>query len=86
MPKVKATPNTKDETARQKFVRLAEKRTDNALRYMSMIASLAVPTYEYDDDDVNRILVALEDGLQKVRDRFDGKTPSASGFTLGKKD
>jgi len=85
MSKRKAPAVNKDETKRQKFIRLAEKRTNNALKYLAMIGALAVPSYEYTKADADAITKTLQDAVDRVKDRFDGKHSEVSGFTLTEK-
>ena len=72
----------KPETGAEKFVRLAEQRMGNALKYIGLVGNLAGPGYERSPEQVEQILTALQDAVDRVKDRFGGKTPAASGFHL----
>ena len=72
----------KPETGAEKFVRLAEQRMGNALKYIGLVGNLAGPGYDRTDAQVEQILTALQEAVDKVKDRFGGKTLVASGFRL----
>lgn len=73
------------ETKREKFVRLAQSRTNKALDAIAMLGGLSSPTnYEYTEEDWKAIFTALEGEMTKLQNRV--KNPTAtneSGFTLG---
>jgi len=71
-----------NETDAQKFVRLAEMRMGNALRYIGLVGNLAGPGYERSPEQVEQILIALQEAVDKAKDRFGGKSPAAAGFRL----
>ena len=72
----------KTETDGEKFVRLAEQRMGNALKYIGLVGNLAGPGYDKTDVQTEQILTALQDAVDKVKDRFGGKTLAASVFRL----
>lgn len=76
----------KTETDGEKFVRLAEQRMGNALKYIGLVGNLAGPGYDKTDGQVEQILLALQGAIDKVKDRFGGKTQAASGFRLSQSD
>lgn len=56
---------------RERFVALAEARTDKALHAIRLLGNLANRSnYEYTDSDVAQILKALEAEVRTVRTRF----------------
>jgi hypothetical protein len=64
-------PNT--ETKREAFQRLAERRTNSALDRIRVIGNLSNPyAYEYTDEDVRAIFVALDQELKTTRAKFTG--------------
>ena len=71
-----------NETDAQRFVRLAEQRMGNALKYIGLVGNLAGPGYDKTDAQVEQILTALQEAVDKVKDRFGGKSPAAAGFRL----
>src|ERR1051326_9106611 len=57
---------------REKFVRLATKRVQSALKAIQLIGNLSNRSnYDYSDDDVQKIFRALQDELQTCRKKFD---------------
>jgi len=72
----------KEETAAEKSVRLAQQRMGNALKYIGLVGNLAGPGYEFTDGQREQILTAMQEAVDKVKDRFGGKSPTAAGFRL----
>ena len=59
------------ETKREKFVRLAEKRTENILNNIRLLGNLAnTSNYEYTDEDVSKIIKALKTALSDLEHSF----------------
>lgn len=74
-------PRTKKQDAvkRDRFVRIAEMRTQKVLDDLTALSKCAAPeSYVYTQKDVEKILGAIEAQVQAVRDRFAG----AKKFTL----
>lgn len=83
MPRTKAdTPA--DETKAQKFVRLADMRTNKALNAIANIGGLASRVnYEYTDAQAQAILTALDNELKRLVERFNKPEATAkTGFSL----
>ena len=63
----------KKETKRERFIRVAEMRTQKVLddlHALSKCASTAI--YEYTEEDLKQIYGAIERELQEVKDTFAG--------------
>ena len=59
------------ENKRQKFVRLAELRTDKAVLAIENLIGLSNPrNYEYDSNDVDLIVKALKNAVNAVSNSF----------------
>lgn len=59
---------------RIKFVELAEKRVQRALKDIKLIGNLSNRSnYSYTDEDVRRIYKALSQALGEMKARFDSK-------------
>jgi hypothetical protein len=57
--------------SREKFVDLAEKRVNNAIRAIRVVGNLSNSNlYDYTQKDVSRIIGALKDALENVHARF----------------
>lgn len=71
------------ETKRERFVRLAEARTNKILEMMRLLGNCSSKSnYEYTDDDVKQIFAALEKELKNTKNRFLGIEAKEERFTL----
>ena len=58
----------KDETKREKFVRLAENRTNRIISQLQLLGNLANKNaYEYSDKDIVKMYKAIEEALSESR-------------------
>lgn len=73
-----------NQTPAEKFCRLAEQRTGQALKYIGLVGNLAGPGYERTDEQVEQILTALQEAVDRAKDRFGGKPQASAGFRLTK--
>lgn len=72
----------KKETKQERFVRVAEMRTQKILDALHSLGKCAAPAvYDYTDEQLKRIYEAIENGLQDVKDTFAG----LHRFTLNEK-
>lgn len=56
---------------REKFVELAEKRVGKAIDMLRLIGNLSNSSnYEFDEEDVSKILGALDSEMRRLRSRF----------------
>lgn len=70
---------------RERFVALAEARTEKALNALRLLGNLSNRSnYEYDDDDVDQILRAIKAETRALEAKFKSTGPSESGFKLKK--
>ena len=61
----------KIENKRQKFIRLAELRTDKAVLAIENLIGLSNPrNYDYNAKDVDKIIKALKDSINAVSSSF----------------
>ena len=73
------------ETKREKFVRLAEARTNKIIDMIQLLGNCSnLSTYEYTQQDVDKIFSAIESELKEAKKKF-AKTESKSNsrFSLG---
>ena len=69
-----------ENTRREKFVALAERRTNNAISQIKLIGNLSNRgNYEYTDEDVSKIVKALKGELKTLQERFAAGTSSEEG-------
>ena len=76
--------SNKEETKRDKFVRLAENRTNKIINMIQLLGNLSSPsTYEYTQQDVDKIFNAIENASKEAKKRFNKvEVKNASRFTL----
>jgi hypothetical protein len=68
---------------RSKFVELANKRVNNALKYISLIANLSnQASYAYTKEDVSKIIKALSLEVDNVRRKFESKGNDETSFQI----
>lgn len=71
------------ETKRQKFVRLAEMRTNKILKMMQLLGNCSSRTnYEYTEEDVKKIFNVLEKELKNTKNKFMGIEQKDDTFRL----
>ena len=62
------------ENKRQKFVRLATKRTNLVLKKLDVLSKLSNRgNYEYTDEDVDKVFAAIREKVDEAQDTFRGK-------------
>lgn len=60
------------ETKREKFVRLAEARTNSVMDRVRVLGNLSNPyVYEFTEEDVDKVFSALEESLRVEREKFE---------------
>ena len=72
------------ETKRERFVRLAEARTNKILDMMKLLGNCSSKSnYEYTEDDVRKIFNAIEKEMKNARAKFSGtEMQKEDRFTL----
>ena len=72
------------ETKRERFIRLAEARTNKILDMMRLFGNCSSTTnYEYTDEDVKKIFNAIEKELKITKAKFmEQEGPREERFTL----
>lgn len=73
-----------NETKRERFVRLAEARTNKILDMMKLLGNCSSKSnYEYTEEDVRKIFGAIEREMKNARAKFNGSdTQKEDRFTL----
>lgn len=67
------------ETKRDKFVRLAENRTETVLHGIRLLGNLAnTSNYEYTEEDVNKIVKALKTAVSDLEHTFTSSKKNTS--------
>lgn len=72
------------ETKRERFVRLAEARTNKIIDMIKLLGNCAsTVNYEYTEADVKKIFGAIEHELKNAKAKFnDSDSPKEERFTL----
>lgn len=72
-----------NETKRQRFVRLAEARTNKILEMVRLLGNCSSKAnYDYTEEDIKKIFTALERELKNTKNRFLGVEAKEERFTL----
>ena len=70
---------------REKFISLAESRTNNAIKQLKLIGNLAnTNSYEYREEEIEKIFSCLNQELKRSRARFQASIneEDRNGFRL----
>lgn len=71
------------ETKNEKFVRIAEARTNKIINMIRLLGNCAnKTTYDYSKDDVRKIFAAIDNELKTVRAKFDSSSEDLIKFKL----
>lgn len=71
------------ESKHDKFIRIAEARTNKAGEMIRLIGNCAnTGSYEYTEEEVKKIFAYLEKELKNARSRFNGTEPEDGKFSL----
>lgn len=73
-----------DETKREKFVRIAEARTNKIINMIQLLGNCSNQSlYEYSQKDVNKIFNAIQAELDEAKKRYSKQdNQKGSKFTL----
>ena len=72
-----------NETKRERFVRIAEARTNKILEMMRLLGNCSSKgNYEYTEEDIRKIFGALEKELKNTKNKFLGIEAKEERFTL----
>ena len=81
-----ATQNMNETEKRERFVRVAEQRTQKILDDLKMLSKCAnINTYEYNSKDLEKIFSAIEIEIQMTRNAFNGQSKFSLSDPLPKK-
>ena len=71
------------ETKRERFVRIAEARTNKILEMMRLLGNCSSKSnYDYTDEDIKKIFNTLEKELKVTKNKFLGIDSNNEKFTL----
>lgn len=73
----------RNETKREKFVRIAEARTNKIISMIQLLGNCSSQSsYEYTDKDVSDIFCAIERELKATKVKFNSSGDKSSMFKL----
>ena len=74
----------KQETKREKFVRLAEARTNKIIDMLQLLGNCSNPsTHDYTKQDVDKIFATIESEVRETKKKFNKiESKKSSRFTL----
>lgn len=71
------------ETKRERFVRIAEARTNRIIDNMRLLGNCSnKQNYEYTDEDIKKIFGTLEKELRQTKSKFFGMDGKEERFSL----
>lgn len=71
------------ETKREKFIRIAEARTNKIISMIQLLGNCANPaSYEYTEKDVSDIFGAIEKELKVAKTKFNATEEKSTKFRL----
>ena len=72
-----------NETKRERFVRIAEARTNKILEMMRLLGNCSSKSnYDYSEEDIRKIFTALEKEMKNTKNKFLGIEAKEETFTL----
>ena len=73
----------KNETKREKFVRLAEARTNKIIEMLKLLGNCSnTGSYEYNEEDIKKIFGEIEKETKNARTRFMSTDTTNKKFKL----
>ena len=81
-----STQRSKESTKRERFVQVAEQRTQRILDDLKMLSKCAnTDTYKYDAKDLEKIFSAIEYEIQMTRNAFNNQNKFSLSDPVRKK-
>lgn len=76
--------DAKTETRRERFVRLAEARTNKIIDMIQLLGNCSnASAYEYTNSDIDKIFTAIDSELKEAKKKFNKmESKKATRFTL----
>ena len=75
-----------NETKRERFVRIAEARTNKILEMLRLLSNCSnKANYDYDEEDIQQIVLAIEKEVKLTKNSFLGIEAKDEKFQLTKK-
>ena len=75
-------PKVKNENKKERFIRIAESRTQRLLNDIRLLGNCSNPSvYAYDNEDVSKIFKAIDEELRRIKALFS-KNKQNKSFSL----
>lgn len=75
--------NKSKETKREKFIRVAESRTNKILSMIRLLGNCSSKaTYDYTEQDIKKIFSAIEIEIRNAKEKFAGHPEQTTRFKL----
>lgn len=75
---------SEQETKREKFIRIAEARTNKIIDMIQLLGNCSSSDYDYTRQDVEKIFSAIESEVRETKKKFNRSEPRKNArFTLG---
>ena len=75
----------KEESKAERFKRLAEPRVGNAIKKIEIIGNLSSSSYEYNYDQIHKILTSLRAAVDEVEKKFRKGLSRTKGYDQERK-
>lgn len=74
---------SKRESKRERFVRIAEARTNKIIEMVRLLGNCSSKaTYEYNDEDIRKVFAAIEKEIKTCKNKFSDTEENEEKFTL----
>ncbi len=71
------------ETNRERFVRIAENRTQKIIDMLELLGNCSNPyNYEYTKKDLDKMFSAIDSAVKNCKSKFSGSSEKSSRFTF----
>lgn len=71
-----------DETKRERSVRIANRRVNNAIKAIELLGVMASTSYDVNGEELDKITTAVSDAVVQLETIYKTGVVTASGFAL----
>ncbi|OIO81461.1 MAG: hypothetical protein COW11_01385 [Candidatus Omnitrophica bacterium CG12_big_fil_rev_8_21_14_0_65_43_15] len=80
--KLESQGSRPNETAEEKFIRIANLRVPNAIKKIKLIGNLSASAYKYSEDQVSKTIASLRQAVDEVEAKFKKGSQKSDSFSL----
>lgn len=80
--KMKESGAKPNETAEEKFIRIANLRVPNAIKKIKLIGNLSASAYRCTDEQIDKIVASLRQTVDEVESKFKKGSKKTDSFSL----